>query len=64
MLITDKIQRAIEGGQFSCGIFLDLSEAFGTVDHNILFAKLYSYGVRGIVYDWFASYLTNRVQFV
>lgn len=27
LLITDQIQRAIEGGHFSCGIFFDLSTA-------------------------------------
>ena len=63
MLISDKIQRAIEGGQFSCGIFLDLSKAFDSVDHNIFLAKLYSHGIHVIVYEWFVSYLTNRVQF-
>ena len=60
LLITDKIQRAIEGGLFSCGIFLDLRKAFDTVDHSILLAKLYSYGIRGMAYDWFVSYLSNR----
>ena len=64
LLITVKIQRAIEGGHISCGIFLRLSKAFDTVDHDILLAKLYSYGIRGIVYDWFVSYLSNRYQFV
>ena len=64
MLITDKIQRAIEDKLYSCGIFLDLSKAFDTVDHNILLAKLEHYGIRGIANDWFKSYLTNRQQFV
>ena len=64
MLITDKIQRAIEGGLFSCGIFLDLRKAFDTVDHSILLAKLYSYGIRDMAYDWFVSYLSNRSQLV
>ena len=64
LLIVDKIQRAIESGQFSCGIFLDLRKAFDTVDHDILLAKLYSYGIRGTPYDWFVSYLSNRSQFV
>ena len=56
LLITDKIQRAIEGGLFSCGIFLDLRKAFDTVDHSILLAKLYSYGIRG---GWFPIYLID-----
>ena len=59
LLITDQIQRAIEGG-----IFLDLSQAFDTVDHNTLLAKLYSYGIRGIAYDCFLSYLSNCCPFV
>ena len=63
MLITDKIKRAIEGDQFSCGIFLNLTKAFETINHNSLLAKLYSYEIRGIAYDWCASYLTNQVQF-
>ena len=35
LLITDKIQTAVEDGLFSCGIFLDFSKAFDTVDHSI-----------------------------
>ena len=64
LLITDRIQKAIEDGQFSCGIFLDFSKAFDTVNHNILISKLNHYGVRGIAKDWFISYLHNRKQHV
>ena len=64
LLITDKIQRAIEGGLFSSGIFLDFSKAFDTVDHSILIRKLSHYGIREIANDWFTSYLRNRRQHV
>ena len=64
LLITDKIQRTIKNGHFSCGIFLDFSKAFDTVDHAILLKKLSNYGIRGTAYDWFASYLHNRKQHV
>ena len=64
LLVADKIQRAIESGQFSCGICQDLRKAFDTVDHDIVLAKLHSYGIRGTPYDCFVSYLSNRSQFV
>ena len=38
--------------------------AFDTVDHHTLLKKLEYYGVRGISDKWFASYLSNRKQFV
>ena len=46
------------------GIFLDLSKAFDTVDHNILLSKLHAYGIRGSMFEWFKDYLSNRKQFV
>ena len=37
-------------------------ESFCSVDHNILLDKLNHYGFRGIINDWFSSYLNNRLQ--
>lgn len=34
--IVDKIQRAIDDKESSCGIFLDFSKAFDTINHDIL----------------------------
>ena len=34
--IVDRIQNSIEGLQYSCGIFLDFSKAFDTLNHKIL----------------------------
>ena len=64
LLITDKIQKAIENKKYSCGIFLDLTKAFDTVNHEILLKKLNCYGIRGLVNNWFESYLHHRKQYV
>ena len=34
-LLVDKVTTALENKQFSLGIFLDLSKALDTIDHNI-----------------------------
>ena len=61
--ITDKLKENIDIGNYAMGIFLDLTKAFDTVDHDILLQKLNSYGIRGHSNDFFRSYLTNREQF-
>ena len=60
--IVNTIQSNMKSGKFTCGLFTDLKKAFDTVDHYILFQKLDFYGIRGIVNDWFRSYLTYRKQ--
>lgn len=60
--ILNKIQSNIDKRLYSCGIFIDLKKAFDTVDHLILLHKLHHYGIRGMINDWFSSYLSFRMQ--
>ena len=62
--ILDKVSNAFDERKYTVGVFLDLSKAFDTVDHNILFDKLAFYGVRGLPLDWLKNYFANRSQFV
>ena len=63
-LLYDKISAAIDNNELTVGIFIDLSKAFDTVNHQILLDKLLHYGIRGVALNWFVSYLSNRHQFV
>ena len=45
-------------------VLLDLSAAFDTIDHDILFTRLESNGVKGLVLGWLKSHLYNRSQAV
>ena len=44
--IMDQISIEIDNRKYFIGIFLDLSEAFDTIDHNIFLKKLEIYGIR------------------
>lgn len=41
-------------------LYIDLSKAFDTVNHQILWDKLQHYGIPGIVFDLFSDYLKTH----
>ena len=62
--LNTRIIKALDNGNYAASVFLDFDKAFDTVNHEILIDKLENYGIRGIVKNWFESYLKNRHQIV
>ena len=60
--LLSNIIECLENKQIGFCILLDFAKAFDTVNHEILLAKLDYYGIRGTAYEWFKSYLSNRMQ--
>ena len=61
---VDSITKSLADHKHVLGIFIDLSKAFDTLDHQILLKKLENYGIRGNAHSLLQSYLSNRNQYV
>ncbi|CAH1245976.1 ANTXR1 [Branchiostoma lanceolatum] len=59
-LLTERWYKAMNEGELTGAVFIDLSKAFDTLDHTILLQKMSRYGIQGHALDWFQSYLTGR----
>ena len=45
-------------------VFIDISKAFGCVDHKILGKKSEYYGFRSTANSWLTNYIQNRFQYI
>lgn len=61
---TDKILEEIDNKKLSAFVYLDLSKAFDSLNHQILLSKLQDVGVSSDALKWFQTYITNRKQVV
>ena len=62
--LTRGITSSFEKGEYTLAVFIDLSKAFDTVDHQILIKKLQYYGLDGTTLELFKSYISNRKQYI
>ena len=62
--LVNHLKMSLDKNLYSIGVFLDLSKAFDTVNHEILLAKLKYYGVNKLTHSWITDYLKNRKQFI
>ena len=61
--LTEIIRNALNNGKFACGVFVNLQKAFDTVNQDDLLSKLNHYSIRGVAFDWFKGYLSDRTQY-
>ena len=62
--LTNEVNDSFNDRQNMIATFIDFQKAFDTVSHDILLHKLYHYGFRGSLFNWFKSYLSNRSMYV
>ena len=61
---VDRILSDIDNKLLPVVVFMDMSNAFDTLDHSILIHKLQYYRITVIALNWFKSYLSNRLQYI
>ena len=59
---ADEVLLNMEQGRLCGAVFLHLTKAFDTVDHQILLSKLPAYGLSGNSLQRFRSYIADRKQ--
>ena len=47
--LSDKIKKSFEHGEYTIGVFIDLSKAFDTVNHSFLLNILKHYGITNVL---------------
>lgn len=62
--LVNTIHKHLDKKRLVIAVFLDVSKAFDTIPHEILYLKLENYGIRGKALDLIKNYLTNRTQAV
>ena len=62
--VVDDWLDAMNNGMLTGLCMFDIQKCFDTLNHEILLFKLDKYGIRGLEFEWFTSYLDCRKQLV
>ena len=62
--LNDKTLKGINKGLMTGMIPIDIQKAFGTIDHDVLFQKLFTIGFSKHTVNWFQSCFSNRLFLV
>ena len=62
VVMLEKWKRALDKGEYVSALFMDLSNAFDTINHDLLIAKLKACGFSKEAHKLMKSYLMNRKQ--
>ena len=62
--LVEQINQSFEKNEFTLAVFVDLSKAFDTVEHQILLKKNKYYGIAENNLRWFENYLKDRKQII
>ena len=57
---TDNWGRALDSNKLVGAVFIDLSKALDSIDHELLLSKLELYKIRQDSLHWFKNYLSGR----
>jgi ribonuclease P/MRP protein subunit RPP40 len=60
LMMIEKCKMSLDNYGFAGGILMDLSQAFDTINHQLLIAKLYAYGFSKNALELILDYLSNR----
>ena len=60
--MLERWKHALDKGEYVSSLFMDLSKAFDTINHDLLLAKLEAYGFSKTSIEFMHSYLKNRKQ--